>query len=441
MLQLVNGLVSGLVNGLVGGLDTWPIGNDFYSQGVREMHRQDNATYTAYLHMLPDGIRPAPDNRVLIESATAWAKEVMNHTDMRKLLGVVGTLKHRIRTVRAFRAAHLRGSGTALSVFYPFSGFDLPTALALFPNASRLTMVAGLSVGDPACFLVSACRSHLAVVAMMTIRHWAHHEYAWTETHFMERVLHTSKCCENLAFAGSPPLRPGIIGLLILGSVFMGHRLRELELRPGGHLRMVTDLVAIDYFSVAIATDTAVQEVQLEKLRVRVFDGRPVATLIKAAGAGGGYVWLPTRPVFSRWVLNNSYAVVQDETGLSPAAFDPVAFGPPNRTRRRPAETGATVWRVKTFGNLSQLEFGHYPCLGIVPHWRPGRLLSAFAKSLAIRGDDIDSIGSALDRAYADSPNLPFRWGYATAPNSCLRRWRVESNQRGGGVLLSAWRR
>ena len=413
---------------------TWPLGHDWYSHTIAHMHREETATYDAYVHTLPYGVRPPPDNRKLIEEATTWAKELLNHADLGAVLNGADSLRIRLRTMQTFSATHVHGTYRGLPVLYPFSGFDVLSAFAFFPNAPRFVMLAGLSHGDPICFLIAACRTNLANVVTRMLQHWAYRGYAWTETNVMERTLHQFTCCENQTFAGSPPLRPGIIGLLVTSVVLMGHELVELGLQQDGHLRLVTDHTSIDYFSRAIAIDEAVQRAQLEHLRVHTLQGQRVATLMKAAGAGGGYIWLPTRPAFARWVLEISDVVVQDETGLSPAAFGSALVG-------RQTNTTTDTWHVQTFGNLSQLEVGHYPCLQITPHWRPRQRLSRFAVSINVTHGDIARLGYALDAVYAGAqPQLPFRWGYATGENTCLRNAKADSTHPGGGVLLNAWR-
>lgn len=417
-------------------IDKWPIGSDWYSQKMVQIHQQETIAYASYLHILPGGTRPSPQDGKMLASVTEWAHEVMNRPDIRNLLIGANSLRSRLDIMNRFSSTHVLGDRHVVEVFYPFSGFDLPTALAFFPDSPRVTMIAGLSHGDPICFLIPECRANLALVTAKMLQHWARHGYAWTETYIMERILHNMNCCENRTFSRSPSLQPGVIGLLVISAAFMGHTLRELGILPGGHLRIVTDRTTIDYFSRALAIDVNVQANQLQHLSVHVFSGKRVATLLKAAGAGGGYIWFPTRPTFSRWVLNLSHIVVQDETGLSPAAFDRTAIGPQFNV----TNGDIRAWNVRTFGNLSELEFGHYPCLQIVPHWRPGQRLSVFGKSLNVSGEDVTSIGIAMNRAYASTSKLPFRWGYATAGESCLRRMGSRRSRPGGGVLLSAWR-
>lgn len=419
-------------------LTTWPVGNDWYSQTIADMHRAENATYSAYMHILPGGVRPLPGTRELIDAATTWAHLLLNTSAMQKLLNGPGSIRNHFKRIKSFSVNHVRGTGRGLPVFYPFCGFDLLTALSLFPDAPRFTLIAGLSLGDPTCFLIPMCRANLAKVSITMFQHWAYHEYAWTETIFMSRMMLHRPCCANEIFINSPPLHPGIIGLLVLSVILVGHTLREIELHPDGHLRVLTDHTSIEYFSRAISMDVVEQQAQLNYFRTRDLGGQRVATIIKAAGAGGGYIWLPARPAFSNWVLEISDVVVQDETGLSPAVFRRLEVG--NATEADPvAKTDA--WHTKTFGNLSQLEYGHYPCLRIIPHWRPRRRLSFFARSMNVSDREILNIGNAIDRAYSGSKmELPFKWGYATGDNTCMRNAGAWSSQPGGGVLLNAWR-
>jgi hypothetical protein len=159
-----------------------------------------------------------------------------------------------------------------LPVYYPFSGADVVSAIAYFPNASRYTLTSELPVGRP-------CPEGKECAGEWYEHHWRRHRYAWSETARMKPAFQKNGVLpvlqHMLTFAGIP------------------HVVESVS-NASCSIRIPATKQTIDY----------VQSVSVRGMR------SPHNLLLKAAP----YWHVRTLPSFSKY----SKYVLQDETGIFP---------------------------------------------------------------------------------------------------------------------------
>ena len=295
-------------------------------------------------------------------------------------------------------------------VFYPFSGVDLLNARLLFPSSRMYHLVANMQVGDVDCLCRAACVSTAFDVARGYLNSWASFNFARLSTGRMERLAASQQggstmgvfpaLLLNLALDFSGPVE--VVGLEY-GSTGNG---------SGSVLRLQTRQFAVTYRSLLLSLtpeDTTPQkdnvpelaawragsahiDEQLQALRHTLSDGAHGGS--GSSHCGSGFVtifksaphWICGTSWMARWVLQNSVAVLQDETGLQPLQYDSIA----------PAR-----WLTRCAGHF----VGFFP--------REASWYTTEAPAL---------------KSTFPGPQLPFQFGYGVGGKS------------EHGVLLAAWR-
>ena len=129
-----------------------------------------------------------------------------------------------------------------LPVFYPFSGADLLSAMAMLPAAPSYTLTSGLPVGTPDCFLSAACRAVATRHGRLYFQSLLTHSTGWTETQRMQAWMDTvqraeSKVGEPSSSGGhdastptaAPMVATGVLPVLLLSLHLAGHSVVHAE--------------------------------------------------------------------------------------------------------------------------------------------------------------------------------------------------------------------
>ena len=295
-------------------------------------------------------------------------------------------------------------------VFYPFSGVDLLNARLFFPSSRMYHLVANIQVGDVDCLCRAACVSTAFDVARGFLDSWASFHFARLSTGRMEGLAASQQggstigvfpaLLLNLALDFSGPVE--VVGLEY-GSTGNG---------SGSVLRLQTRQFSVTYRSLILSLtpeDTTPQkdnvpelaawragsahiDEQLQALRHTLSDGAHGGS--GSSHCGSGFVtifksaphWICSASWMARWVLQNSVAVLQDETGLQPLQYDSIA----------PAR-----WLTRCAGHF----------------------VSFFPREASWYTTEAPALKSAFP-----GPQLPFQFGYGIGGKS------------EHGVLLAAWR-
>ena len=352
-----------------------------------------------------------------------------------------------LEQLRAFGRKALPRQALSLPVFYPFAGADLLTAAALFSQASRFVLLSQLDVGEPLCFVDAACRNasmHATLGVRGFAKPWSPSEpfmrmwqtqgFAWTQTTNMRRNFNTS-------WGGANTVPLGVLPVMLLSLSMLRARLKSVEVRPGPSgsrvLVLQSSTFQLNYVGCFSLTSESLST-ELAELSSTLL-GRDVATLVKAAE---GARWLTASPEFADFVLSVSAAVVHDDTGLLPTAYEP--------TTKRKHKT--SEWTVRTYGNYSAVAEG-YKCLDMRPPWLCDRTVPPGGQRFMSRcpaGVPLAVLARQRDecmRAFNGSAHdLPFRFGYVPGASQvradCWHQWRNASAAENvpTGVMLTAWR-
>ena len=291
-------------------------------------------------------------------------------------------------------------------VLYLFSGIDVLTAHALFPN-SAVVMAADLPIGRPWCLASPRCAAaaHAAVVDYFT--HLMKYEFAWTSTTHMLSIIQRGYVV-------------GVAPLLCVCAALMGHRVTSMRFVHESsttsknasarnaattpptslHIETAGGGPRISYHAFHLATEEGSSEDghhhygwkarprlnhsqasrELARLSDLVQERAPqpphFTLLLKAAPH-----FITRDPLVASWLLRTATATVHDETGLRPTAYADAA-----------AITGrggrAHAWSCRRFGTFVDWTFRERL-------WYPAEETRE------------------LREAHRDAPPLPFQFGYA----------------------------
>ena len=112
----------------------------------------------------------------LVEAMRSWQDETLKRIVPMRTYALLQERRHNlIRFANSVLSPPRLASEDRRPVFYPFSGCDLFTAAALFPNASRYALLASLPFGDPHCFLESNCRRAAFILVREYLLAWRVH--------------------------------------------------------------------------------------------------------------------------------------------------------------------------------------------------------------------------------------------------------------------------
>ena len=330
---------------------------------------------------------------------------------------LVETLRQRLGTLSRWSRDMFPQMVHSLPVLYPFSGADLLTAHAMFPNAPSYTLIADFPTGDPSCFLDAACAAKANASATAFFSHWSNLRFARQSTNLMRR-----------AFATSGQLPALLLSLRLIGLpvVYVTMHTYERQADGGGggaaaasrpssnkiqipSITLYTTKGKVTFHSLLLRSDPS-EHIKLNKQdwpnlarwgRGNAFIDSQLALVSEAIGADLTgqrqlYVtmfkaaphWILRNAWMASWVLKVSAATLHDETGLRPRYYN--------------NSLGATMhgWVSVASGAFREFENREVK-------WYPGEK-------------------AELQRLFS-GPELPFQFGYA---------------QSGGhGVLLAAWRR
>ena len=153
---------------------------------------------------------PGPEH--LLAPMREWADEAWARLQQS---GDLGRMQLRADQLRNFTSSRLPSAARELPVLYLFGGADLLTASWLFPSATRHTLMSALPLGQPSCFLQSACRAQAHKAAADYFQDWAHNSYAWTQSEYMVNYWFTPKV--------------GVLPALLLSLRILGERLIAME--------------------------------------------------------------------------------------------------------------------------------------------------------------------------------------------------------------------
>ena len=375
---------------------------------------------------------PGPEH--LLAPMREWADEAWARLQQS---GDLGRMQLRADQLRNFTSSRLPSAARELPVLYLFGGADLLTTSWLFPSATRHTLMSALPLGQPSCFLQSACRAQAHKAAADYFQDWAHNSYAWTQSEYMVNYWFTPKV--------------GVLPALLLSLRILGERLVAMERSSSyDEITLVGDSVEtryiLEYGQLALqglssapghasgcpkprpasaslgqprpasaslgqsglgphgpATQAVFPSQVGERTRVTYITGWIASSAALERLGGQQYVSIikaadgfATRflngPMLGRWLLQNSAAVLHDSTGMGPSVFS------------REAGLTADDWTVCTFGNLSSLLASH------------SRLNIDGANLLTARRE-----------GRFDGAELPMVYGYGKST--------------GRGIVLAAWRR
>ena len=372
---------------------------------------------------------------VQVDAMNAWARaaganlEPTSPSVLRMLhdrLEKLGSFSHRVFP----RVIH------ALPVLYMFSGSDLLTAHALFPNAPEYNLVADVPTGHPSCFTSPLCASRANDSASAFFKHWSNLRFARQSTTLMRKAFGTN---EDGAFASAGQLGALLLSLQLMrqpivyaatgivnnASVVQSpsdrrHRCgRGIPVAAGvdqtnvsiPRVVLQTPRYRVVYHSLLMRSDTSERssatkqfwpsmarwdkggkfvDTQLQTLADSIAADVPSA--VRTTGSSRRFVtmfkaaphWILRNGWMARWVLERSSATLHDETGLRPKVYN---------------ETSS--WETRHFGSFRDFENREV-------NWYPGER-------------------AELMKIFHDETTLPFQFGYA---------------QRGGrGVLMVAWRK
>ena len=153
---------------------------------------------------------PGPEH--LLAPMREWADEAWARLQQS---GDLGRMQLRADQLRNFTSSRLPSAARELPVLYLFGGADLLTTSWLFPSATRHTLMSALPLGQPSCFLQSACRAQAHKAAADYFQDWAHNSYAWTQSEYMVNYWFTPKV--------------GVLPALLLSLRILGERLVAME--------------------------------------------------------------------------------------------------------------------------------------------------------------------------------------------------------------------
>ena len=245
-------------------------------------------------------------------------------------------LADRLAAQRAWGEGSLPATahGRTLPVFYAFSGMDLLTAAGFFPDSPDYTLLAEFSVGDEFCFTRPDCVEQATASAVGWFRHVA-------ERHF--RTTNTKTMLELFA----PPV--GVLPALLLSLRILGHELVRVE--------RVAPIAGAKFEGIVLHTQrrgdatalhqpcTTVRylggylgEEAMPELEALVAPSAPLAMIFKA-----GPHMITREAWFADAALRWSDLVLQDESGLRPAAFS------------------APTWAVAPYGRFIGFTGRDYP--------------------------------------------------------------------------------
>ena len=121
-----------------------------------------------------------------LQAMNTWAEIVATQLETSSS---IASLRERITALSDFSTSNFPRTTHGLPVLYMFSGTDLITAHALFPNAPEYHLVADFPVGHPSCFLDAACTSQANESATAFFKHWANLRFARQSTNLMRRAF------------------------------------------------------------------------------------------------------------------------------------------------------------------------------------------------------------------------------------------------------------
>ena len=396
-----------------------------YQRGTRQIDGHD--TYEAVDHCVIDHSRAAD----LASALDNWASEAWNKVLAPKF---ARRLWQRMSSYEAFANRTLPHRG-ALPVLYPFSGFDLLSAHAFFPNAPHFVLSSSLPFGDLRCFLLLECRKEMMRRTFSMFAMWERHSFSWTEEAIMIQLLHDQPLADGIA--------AGLAPLLLVSLAAMGHSVCAVEHSGGAkiapHVTLRTTAgPGLTYVHLPLGLRPMSEELAMLDGVLRSStsgnrsrrggEGDPprlYASLLKAATLAWPYI---REPYFARWLLRRSEILVHDETGLMPSAYEDKdgsrAESPSSADHPREHAGNAPNawrWRMLRYGNFTALT-ELYSRLAMPEHWERFRKTKLLNASNAWR--------SELERAFDGSRELPFPFGYV--PHG--------QGHHTHGVLLVAWR-
>ena len=213
------------------------------------------------------------------------------------------------------------GRAEAATVFYPFSGPDLPTVVQLYPDAERYVLVSLQKAGAPPR-LGAASRAELDAYLV---------EFRKASRFYGALGFFRTEDLE--AVESAPGIRVGMTGPLMALAVRLGFQIESVEpigldpagpdmvprgRNPGGEtwdsvrLSLSKDgrKVVVDYVDMDLR-DGWLEQVPQARAWIELMSGNP--TVLKAASH------LPQEPGFSilrNSLLENAPSIVQDETGI-----------------------------------------------------------------------------------------------------------------------------
>jgi hypothetical protein len=335
----------------------------------------------------------AVEARTLNSWAAELAPRMMEKTNSapRGKANLPGTLRellaNRTTEMREFTSSVFPPVVHSLPVLYPFSGADVLTAHALFPDAPEYILVSQLPVGNLTCIASASCRKAATTSADFYFQHIRRYNLAWTSTNEMQKIF-------------GPEV--GVLPTLVVCARLMGHAvltIRALSSRGIQGVVIETSGPRITYVSLYLKSDNddnhwgwrpipKVDEqaaaAQLHALRTAVGGPRRLFTLLEKASPH----FINRAPFMTSWVLSSCAAALHDETGITPSAYQ------------------RANWTVRGFGRFVDWTFRER-------YW--------------YRGEE-----QALKDLVGEGPELPFQFGYAAGGSP--------DRHVGNGMIMAAWR-
>ena len=371
-----------------------------------------------------------------LDAMNAWARAAVAHLEATSP-DLLTTLRDRLDQLGSFSRRVFPRAIHTLPVLYMFSGSDLLTAHALFPNAPEYNLVADFPTGHPACFATPLCASRANESASAFFKHWSNLRFARQSTNLMRRAFGINEHGAR-ATAGQlgalllslqlmrQPIVYATTGTVTSDQITVGRRLRGGGGGRGGvggdstnvtipRVVLHTPRYRVAYHSLLMRSDPSEHssatkqfwpsmarwakggefvDTQLQALANSLEADAP-STVAKSSNTPGSprlFVsmfkaaphWILRNDWMTKWVLERSLATLHDETGLRPKVYN-----------------ATSSWETRYFGSFREFENREVK-------WYPGEK-------------------AELMQIFHEEATLPFQFGYA---------------QSGGhGVLMAGWRK
>ena len=354
------------------------------------------------------------------------------------------------------REAELRGFGHAAlpeahvprkksPLLYFFSGMDVLTAMALFPEAPEYVMLAEWTTGELDCFEDERCAAAATESAIKAVQFIAGGKDMVNGT--SNGFFYQSTRLQNEAFEAEAPRYArrgaapgeatlashpiGVLPTLAAMVWLLGHAVESAEsLEPSGHRGVALRTVGgarFVFLSTWLSSNATRGLQQLEETRAACASPRPFVAMFKA-----GAHTLVRREWMARWVLQHSAGTLHDETGV------------PTQAYATSCALGAGSWRARLHGDLEgsrsvYLKLIQQTAAGTTryEHYEKhhgGRFIAANA-SVRCKDNGMgcphelrDDMAATLELARRQSPRpLGFRLGYSSGASMLLTGWKARA--------------